>query len=99
MVCYFQCAALSARVSATTNTDKGRIKSEKPSSKMTRTNSVELSYVQKIDFENIYYNYQWLVLTLMALSEKKTSVIKLGRLSSFSVECLRVLRDGLGVVF
>ena len=44
-------------------------------------------------------NYQWLVLTLMSLSEKKTSVIKLGRLSSFSVECLRVLRDGLGVVF
>lgn len=35
----------------------------------------------------------------MALSEKKTSSIKLGRISPFTVECLRSLKDTLGVVF
>jgi RNA 3'-terminal phosphate cyclase-like protein len=44
-------------------------------------------------------NYQWFALTLMALSEKKTSSIKLGRISPFTVECLRSLKDTLGVVF
>ena len=37
-------------------------------------------------------NYAWLVLTAMALSEKKTSTIKLGRVSAFTVECVRVIR-------
>lgn len=37
-------------------------------------------------------NYAWMVLTAMALSEKKTSTVKLGRLSAFTVECLRVIR-------
>jgi hypothetical protein len=44
-------------------------------------------------------NYQWFVLNLMALSEKKTSSIKLGRVSAFTVECLRIIRDLLGIVF
>jgi RNA 3'-terminal phosphate cyclase-like protein len=44
-------------------------------------------------------NYQWLLVTLMALSERKTSEVKLGRVSGFTVECLRVLREALGVVF
>ena len=44
-------------------------------------------------------NYQWFALTLMALSEKKTSSIKLGRVSPFTVECLRLMRDYMGVVF
>jgi len=35
----------------------------------------------------------------MALSEKKTSSIKLGRLSPFTVECLRIIRDYFGIVF
>jgi hypothetical protein len=35
----------------------------------------------------------------MALSERKTSSIKLGRVSPFTVECLRILRDFFGVVF
>ena len=30
-------------------------------------------------------NYQWFLLTLMALSEKKTSAAKLGRLSAYTI--------------
>jgi len=44
-------------------------------------------------------NYQWFVLTLMALSERKTSSIKLGRISPYTVECLRILRDFFGIIF
>ena len=44
-------------------------------------------------------NYQWFLLTLMAISEKKTSSIKLGRLSSYTVECLRIMRDVFGITF
>ena len=35
----------------------------------------------------------------MCLSEKKTSEVKLGRVSPFTVECLRVMRNAFGVVF
>jgi RNA 3'-terminal phosphate cyclase-like protein len=44
-------------------------------------------------------NYQWFLLTLMALSERKTSSVKLGRVSPFTVECLRVIKDFFGVIF
>jgi RNA 3'-terminal phosphate cyclase len=44
-------------------------------------------------------NYAWLLLTLMALSEKKTSTAKIGRVSAYTVECLRVIREAMGVVF
>jgi len=44
-------------------------------------------------------NYQWFILTLMALSERKTSSIKVGRVSPFTVECLRIIKDFLGVIF
>ena len=44
-------------------------------------------------------NYQWFLLTLMALSEKKTSSAKIGRVSAFTVECLRVIRDLFGITF
>ena len=44
-------------------------------------------------------NYQWFILTLMALSEKKTSALKLGRVAPFTVECLRIMRDYMGVIF
>ena len=35
----------------------------------------------------------------MALSEKKTSSAKIGRLSAYTVECLRVIRDFFGISF
>lgn len=44
-------------------------------------------------------NYQWFLLTLMALSERKTSSAKIGRVSPFTVECLRVMKDMFGVGF
>lgn len=44
-------------------------------------------------------NYQWFLLTLMAMSEKKTSSVKLGRLSAYTIECLRIIRDMFGIAF
>lgn len=44
-------------------------------------------------------NYQWFILSLMALSEKKTSSVKLGRVSPFTIECLRIFRDFFGIAF
>ena len=35
----------------------------------------------------------------MALSERKTSSAKIGRVSPFTVECLRVMKDMFGVGF
>lgn len=35
----------------------------------------------------------------MALSEKKTSSAKIGRVSPFTVECLRIMRDFFGITF
>jgi RNA 3'-terminal phosphate cyclase-like protein len=39
------------------------------------------------------------VLTMMALSEKKISKIKLGRVSSYTIENLRLLKEFFGVTF
>jgi RNA 3'-terminal phosphate cyclase-like protein len=44
-------------------------------------------------------NYQWFLLNLMACSERKTSNVKLGRVSSYTIGCLRHLKDFLGVIF
>lgn len=35
----------------------------------------------------------------MACSERKTSEVKLGRVSSYTIGCLRHLKDFLGVIF
>jgi RNA 3'-terminal phosphate cyclase-like protein len=35
----------------------------------------------------------------MAFSDRKTSTVKLGRVSPFTIECLRVLKEFFGVIF
>ncbi len=40
-----------------------------------------------------------MILLLMALSEKTISKVKIGRLTAYSVEIIRVIRDFLGVTF
>jgi RNA 3'-terminal phosphate cyclase-like protein len=44
-------------------------------------------------------NFQWFLLTLMALSERKTSSAKIGRVSPFTIECLRIMKDFFGITF
>lgn len=44
-------------------------------------------------------HHQWFLLTLMAFSERKTSQAKLGRVSPFTIECLRILKEFFGVIF
>lgn len=44
-------------------------------------------------------HHQWFLLTLMAFSERKTSQAKLGRVSPFTIECLRLLKEFFGVIF
>jgi RNA 3'-terminal phosphate cyclase-like protein len=44
-------------------------------------------------------NNQSLIFLLMALSEKTISKVKIGRLTAYSVETIRTLRDFLGVTF
>lgn len=57
-------------------------------------------FLDEIEHSGIFStNYQWFLLTLMALSEKKTSSVKLGRISPYTVECLRIIKDFFGVIF
>lgn len=42
---------------------------------------------------------QWVALILMALSEKKISKIKLGRITPFTIETLRIIKELLGITF
>ncbi len=64
---------------------------------MKKTTNLFLNEIQHSGV--ISTNYQWFLLTLMALSEKKTSSAKIGRLSAYTVECLRVIRDLFGISF
>jgi len=54
----------------------------------------EISFSGVVDTSN-----QSLVLTLMALSERQVSSVRLGRVSQFTIENLRILKEFFGVIF